>query len=155
MRRWIIIIYFVVLSIGVGLILTLGALVAPVVFNSNSLITENITQFSQGLIMTEIFMRGNYILTFVLIYIVIYEGYDYKRGKRDIILNIATFIAIFTLSLFVFYYSPQIIELQNAHDTNSTLFDTIHKGSELDYKITLVALMTLLLRRFSLLIVKK
>jgi hypothetical protein len=155
MRRYIVIAYLVFLSVMVGLTLTLGVLVAPVVFHAHDLMALPITHYEEGLVMQEIFRRSTYIYMILAIAILIYEVYDFRQGRRDKFVMIAAFVVIYTIMLFVFYYTPEMIALQQAHQTQSEAFDALHKGSELDFKIMLFALVTLLLRRFTQLVRKK
>ncbi len=155
MRRYIVIGYLVLLSVVVGVILTLGALVAPVVFHAHDLMTLPITHYQEGLVMQEIFRRSNYIFMFVALVIAVYEIYDYRHGRRDKIVMISAFIVLYTIMMFVFYYTPEMTLLQQAQQTQSEAFKSLHLGSELDFKIMLVALVTLLLRRFTQLVRKR
>ncbi len=155
MRRYIIIGYLFFLSVSIGMMITLGALTAPVIFKSQLFISETISHFSEGLIMTEIFSRSNTVLLTLVIVIALYEGYDYKEGKRDMMVQSAALAVIFSALLFIYYYTPQIIELQTARDTEGELFKKIHVASEIDYKILLGASLLLVLRRFAALIQKR
>ena len=155
MRRYIVIGYLVFLSVSIGIILTLGALVAPVMFHAHELISQPLTHYSEGLIMQEIFSRTNYIFMALAAAIFSYELYDYRKGQRQIVILMAALMVLFTIAMFVFYYTPDIIALQQAGQTQTDAFKSLHLGSELDFKIMLVSLLVLLLRRFTLLVRKK
>ena len=152
MRRYIVIGYLVALSVTIGLVLTLGILVAPVVFNTQTLITDTLSHFSQGVVMTEIFVRANYWLIMMMSMVVIYEAYDYKMGRKDPYVFVSSLVVVFTIGLFAFYYTPLILEMQAARDTTSDVFKNIHTMSELSYKLLLVGLVVLVLRRFTQLV---
>lgn len=152
MRRYIVIGYLVALSMSIGIVLTLGALVAPVIFTSQELIAQTISHYNQGVIMTEIFSRANYWLLFLLSMVFVYEVYDYKQGRKDATVLASAVVIVFTSALFVFYYTPDILAMQQAYTTQSAAFDAVHKGSELDYKLLLVALVVLVVRRFTQLV---
>ena len=155
MRRYIVIGYLIFISVAIGLILTLGALVAPVVFHSDELIEQAISHYSQGLIMQEIFSRSQYILLALGVAIFAYELYDYRHGKRDGIVLASAFAAVFTIAMFSFYYIPEMIVLQQAQQTDGEAFKSLHLGSELDFKIMLFTLTVLLFRRFTQLVRKR
>ena len=152
MRRYVVISYLILLSTAIGVVLTLGALVAPVVFHSQSLITETLSQYSQGVIMTEIFVRANYFLVFVMGAIIVYEAYDYKMGRKDIVVFVSSALVVLSIALFAFYYTPDILEMQANHTTKSLAFDQVHFSSELDFKVLLIALLSLVVRRFTKLV---
>ena len=154
MRRFFVISYLIVLAMSVGAILVLGVITAPVVFGSDALITETISRYSQGVIMTEIFSRANYWLIFLFSFVFLYEAYDFKMFRRDKIVLISAVVVGFTSVMFVFYYSPDIIAMQLAHQTQTEVFENVHKASELDYKMLLVGLLVLLIRRFTQLVRK-
>lgn len=137
------------------MIITLGALVAPVMFHSEELIEQAISHYSQGLIMQEIFFRSQYILLALGLAIFTYELYDYRQGRRDGIVLASAFAVIFTIGMFSFYYIPEMLVLQQAHQTDTDAFKSLHLGSELDFKIMLFALIILLLRRFTQLVRKR
>ena len=155
MRRYIVIGYLVLLSVMIGLIITLGALVAPVVFHAYDLMTLPITHYDEGLIMQEIFRRSNYIFMALAVAVILYEIYDFRQGRRDKIVMISAFVVFYTIMMFVFYYTPEITLLQQSQQTQTQAFDALHKGSEIDFKIMLFALITLLFRRFTQLVRKK
>ena len=155
MRRYIVIGYLVLLSVMIGLIITLGALVAPVVFHAHDLMTLPITHYDEGLIMQEIFRRSNYIFMALAVAVILYEIYDFRQGRRDKIVMISAFVVFYTIMMFVFYYTPEITLLQQSQQTQTQAFDALHKGSEIDFKIMLFALITLLFRRFTQLVRKK
>lgn len=133
---------------SVAWVIVLGVIVAPVIFHADTLISESISHYSQGVIMTEIFVRSNYWFGLIAVFILAYELYDYFNGRRDVVVQIAAFISLFTITLFLFYYTPDIVSMQLAHETQTEAFNIAHKGSELDFKLLLVALLTLLIRRF-------
>ncbi len=152
MRRYIVIGYLVALAMSVGVVLVLGVIVAPVVFHTETLLAVPLARYDAGLVMTEIFVRSNYWWMAMMIFIALYEGYDYKMGRKDMGVMGSAAVAVATMALFVFYYTPDILSMQAAHTTDTPLFEKVHFGSELDFKILLVALLVLLLRRFGQLV---
>lgn len=155
MRRYIVIAYLVLLSVMAGVIITLGALVAPVMFHAHEYINIAITHYEEGLIMQEIFRRSNYLLGFLALVIFVYELYDYRKGHRDGIVITSAFVIIFTIMMFIFYYTPDMTALQQVGQTQTPAFDALHKGSEIDFKIMLFTLIVLLIRRFTQLVRKR
>lgn len=154
MRRFFVISYLIVLAMSVAWVVVLGVIVAPVIFNSGTLIAETISRYSQGVIMTEIFVRSNLWFGVVALYILGYELFDYFNGRRDTVVQIAAFVSVTTILLFVLYYTPDIVAMQQARMTQTEAFELTHKASEIDFKVLLVALGTLLVRRFMKLVHK-
>jgi hypothetical protein len=144
--------YLITLGLTVGMILALGAFSAPVIFNSNDMLkSELLSHYQMGLIMTEIFVRSNYFLGFATLFISMFEwrSFWYERDK----INTLTFFVIVSVSmLFLFYYTPAIIQMQTISEeaTKSKAFYGMHIGSEIAYKILLVSISLLLYRRLGM-----
>ena len=98
--------------------------------------------------MTENFVRLSYLVNVVLIAVVLYEGYKYKKFERDTITQVATFFVFATGLLFSQYYIPDILTMQMAGEamTQSEAFINTHKGSEIDFKLFSAALLVLIVR---------
>jgi len=150
-ERYVEIAYIVLLGILLGSILTLGIFVAPSIFGSeNILASEVLTKYQEGLIMTSIFLKFNYLLNGVIVSIFLFEGYKYKNGERgDSYLFSVVFVVISTSLLWVDYYTPQILELQSLNETESEIFKNLHFASELDFKILAFAILLLIIKRLS------
>ena len=86
-------------------------------------------------------------------FIIVYESFEYKSMKRDKIAGLSAFIAIFTLLMFSGVYVPKILQMQEEGEkaTQSSAFEAVHMGSEIDFKILAVALIVLFVRRLMLL----
>ena len=141
--------YLILLGATLGAILYAGIVVAPVTFHSEQWLgSEMLSQFQEGLIMTQNFVRLSYLVTFTVIVIALYEGYKYKKFERDTITQIATFFVIATGLMFGYYYLPDIITMQMAGEamTKSEAFIHTHKGSEINIKIFAAALLVLIVR---------
>jgi signal transduction histidine kinase len=141
--------YLITLGVALGMIVAVGALSAPVVFHANDMLgSELLTHYQMGLIMTEIFVRSNYLLGFATLFITIFEwrSFWFERDRVNVIVAIVT---ILTALLFLFYYTPAILEMQRmgAEATQSQAFEGMHIGSEIAYKILLVTIGVLLYRR--------
>ena len=146
--------YLTLLGMGAGGVLILGAFVAPVVFNADSLFNlSQIGRFEEGLIMAEIFRRFTYFLYIIALYIIVYEVYLFKIMQRDKIAFLASSAVIFTIAMFNGVYTPKILALQEQGEEVmlTPAFEALHKASELDFKILLGALLVLLIRRLMLL----
>ncbi len=141
--------YLILLGATLGAVLYAGIVVAPVTFHSEQWLgSEMLSQFQEGLIMTQNFVRLSYLVTFTVIAVALYEGYKYKKFERDTITQIATFFVIATGLMFGYYYLPDIITMQMAGEamTKTEAFVNTHKGSEINIKIFAVALLVLIVR---------
>ena len=152
MKKWIEIGYLMVLGMSLGLVLTLGALVAPVVFHADLYSGVDLSHYQMGLIMTEIFKRSGYVLNVVAIIIILREGYAYKSFERDVIVVPAAVTALLMIFLFTLYYTKAIIAYQQmgASIVSDPKFQALHKGSEIDFMLLALSLALLLGRRLYL-----
>ncbi len=146
--------YLFMLGFACGVILSLGALSAPVIFRDAPIISQGaIDAFQAGQIMTEIFVRASYVLLFVAILIAIYEilSATIHSQKRFLIFGA---IAIAAILLFVLYYLPAIVEIQKQGEeflANSN-FHTLHQQSVWVFYIAFYALIALFASRLLLLL---
>jgi len=148
------IIYLIVLAMSAGGVFVLGVFVAPVVFNADTLFNlSQIGRFEEGLIMAEIFRRFTFWLYVAGLFIVVYEVYLFKIMQRDKVASLSAFTSVFAIAMFNGVYTPKILELQTqgASVMETPAFESLHKASELDFKILLVALLVLVFRRIMLL----
>jgi hypothetical protein len=146
--------YLIMLAATFGGVLVLGALVAPVVFNTDRILVGMLMDnYNAGIIMGEIFHRFAYWLYVVVIGVFLYEAALYKTGQRDAIAFASSAAVVFTSLMFSSVYAPQILAMQalGAEATQSDTFENIHKASEIDFKILAVALLILFIRRLMLL----
>ena len=146
--------YLIVLASVFGAVLTLGAIVAPVIFHSDAYtVGMMLDHYNMGMIMGEIFRRFGYVVYFCVAYIAVYEAFMYKTGERDKILFASSSMAIFSGLMFASVYIPRILEMQHAgaEATRSDTFENLHFASELDFKIFAAALLVLFIRRLMLL----
>ncbi len=143
------IIYFIVIGVTLGATIYAGAVVAPVTFNTDVLFgSQVLTQFQEGMIMAKNFLRLSYAMIVSAIIIAIYEIIKLKSGTKDIYSIIPTTIVVITSLLFAFYFVPEIIQMQSLGEsmTQSTQFQNIHKGSEMNVKILVFAQLFLFIR---------
>lgn len=146
--------YFILLAASFGAVLVLGAIVAPVVFHTDKIVSELlIDNYNAGIIMGEIFHRFSYWVYFLALYVAVYEVAAYKMGQRDAITFGAAVTVLFSALMFSAIYSPKILEMQamGREATQSDTFNNIHIASEIDFKILAVALVVLFVRRLMLL----
>jgi len=146
--------YLVILAASFGGVMTLGVLVAPVVFNPNTLLVDvTLDRYNSGMLMSEIFARFSSWLYAVAIVVALYEAMWYKKGQRDALSFASAFIVIASSLLFSAVYVPKILAMQalGSEATQSDTFANIHIASEIDFKILAVALVVLFIRRLMLL----
>jgi len=146
--------YLLVLAASFGGVLVLGALVAPVVFHTDSLpVNILIDKYNAGIVMAEIFHRFSYWLYVVVLYVAVYESIAYKTAKRDAIILASASLVLFASLMFSVVYAPKILSMQ-ALGREATLSDTfvnIHLAAEIDFKLLAVSLLVLFIRRLMLL----
>ena len=151
--KWVDIFYLILLGATLGLVLTLGVIVAPVIFNSNHYLNQQLlTHYQMGLLMTSIFLKGNYWLNTTAIAILLREGYAYKSFQRDKIILPSAATAVAMIFLFTLFYTKEIITLQAQGEeaTASKTFQSLHDASELTFKLLALSLFLLLARRLYL-----
>lgn len=141
--------YLILLGVMLGAGLFAGVVVAPVTFNTASWLgAEVLTHYQEGQIMTENFVRLSYLINFMVVIVVLYEGYKYKMGERDRLTLVATFFVVATGLMFAHYYLPDILAMQQmgeAHTQTDTFVNT-HKGSEINFKVFAAALLVLMIQ---------
>lgn len=141
--------YLMFLSAVLGMMLYAGIVVTSVTFNTDLYIgAELLTQFQEGQIMTENFLRLSYVVNVLIIVVVLYEGYKFKMFERDTVTKVASFFVLATGLLFSQYYIPDIISMQEQGEamTQSVAFLNTHKGSEINSKIFALALLVLIVQ---------
>lgn len=141
--------YLILLGMVLGAGLFAGVVVAPVTFHTEQWLgSEVLTQFQEGLIMTENFLRLSYAVTLLVVAVALYEGYKYKKFEREKVTLIATFFVVCTGLLFSYYYIPDILAMQGqgAQVTQSAAFVNTHKGSEINFKLFSLALLVLIVQ---------
>lgn len=141
--------YLLLLSAVLGAGLFAGIVVAPVTFHTEQWLgAEILTQFQEGQIMTENFLRLSFLVNVLIVLVVLYEGYKFKKFERDTVTQVATFFVLGTGLLFSQYYIPDIIAMQEqgVEATKSVAFINTHKGSEINFKIFSFALLILIVQ---------
>ena len=146
--------YLIILAASFGAVMVLGAVVAPIIFNTDKILVDMVMDnYNSGMIMGEIFHRFSYWVYFIAVSVILYEAALYKTGKRDAIAFGAAATVIFSSMMFSGVYAPQILAMQalGREATQSDTFENIHIASELDFKILALSLLILFVRRLMLL----
>lgn len=145
--------YLLILGASIGAILgsTFSAasiFSAPQILDSANAALDGLSTFHSGLIMSQIFVKTNFLLLFCSAFIVLFEIYSCAKEKA-LLSPILGVISIAAILIFALYFSPNIIEAQNlgAQGTQSEEFNSLHEGSVIAYKIALFALVGLFLVR--------
>ena len=140
----------------IGTELTLGILVAPVIFFPQSIIGEGVlTHFMSGQMMTKIFLKFNYVLLFVSAFVAVSELFDLRK-KLAFSLKFSTLMLSFlnlALALsFVFIFTPFIVQAQGlgTDATQTAEFAKMHSASEYVMKVMLVLQLILFFVKFKI-----
>ena len=150
--------YLLTIGMTVGAVLILGAFVAAVVFHSEVYLTiPLLSRYEEGKIMGEIFRRFTYWGYIMAIIIVGYEVARFKVMQIDRVSILSALGSVGTLLLFSGVYSPKMLEFQQLGELAmmNNSFESLHKASEIDFKIMLVMLLVLFGRRAYLMVVKR
>lgn len=150
--------YLLCLGTIIGGIIACGALSAPVIFNASQYLATleitDITRYASGILMTEIFVRFNYLLNAMAIFILVYEllAFNISSKKSLFLLGIGIF-SVVLIFLFTMYYTPAIIAAQvdGAAATATDEFGSLHTQSEMIFQILLISLSASFLWRVYLL----
>jgi len=140
--------YIITLGLTLGAGLLAGIVVAPTIFNSELLLgSELLSQFQEGLLMTQVFKSLTYLVNFMVLFVIIYEVIKWKSFESDKWTTMATFLVVASGLLFTSYYTPDIIQIQMAGEamTQTPAFENTHKGSELDFKLFAFSTLALLI----------
>ncbi len=149
--------YLLLVGMTAGSVLILGVFVAAVVFHSELYLTTTLlSRFEEGQIMGEIFRRFSYWGYFMAAVITVYEISRYKVMQIDKVAILSALGSVGTLLLFSAVYTPKILAYQaRGENTMDETFETLHKASEIDFKILLLMLLILFGRRAYLMAVKR
>lgn len=149
--------YLLFLGMSAGAVLVLGVIVAAVVFHSEMFLTlPLLSRYEEGKIMGEIFRRFSYWGYAMALFIILYELYRYKLMQIDKIAILSAMVAVASALMYAAVYVPKILEYQSlGEEAIDEGFEALHKASEIDFKILLVALLVLFGRRAYLMAVKR
>jgi hypothetical protein len=132
------IIFIILLGTTLGAGLLAGIVVAPTIFHSEVLLgSELLTRFQEGLLMTQVFERLAYVVNLLVLMVILYEIVKFKAFESSRWSIIFSFLVAASGLLFTSYYIPQILEMQAGGEamTQSQIFENVHKGSELNFKL--------------------
>ncbi|QQW78885.1 DUF4149 domain-containing protein [Helicobacter pylori] len=143
-------VYLLLLGILGGSLITLGMMVAPIVFKAPSILPEfNLTLFESGKLMSQIIVRFNFLLGAIGFVVLLYEIISFIYDKRSLVyLILGVAIGVLCL-LFVFYYTPYILNAQKVGEAaiQSTEFARSHAQIEWLFKELLVLVCALFFLR--------
>jgi hypothetical protein len=140
--------YIITLGTVLGAGLLAGIVVAPTIFHSELLLgLELLSQFQEGLLMTQVFERLAYAVNFLVILVILYEVIKYKAFESDRWSLLTTFLVVSTGLLFTSYYIPDILQMQQQGEavTNGKIFENVHFASEINFKIFAFSTLALLI----------
>lgn len=149
--------YLLLVGMTAGAVLVLGVFVAAVVFHSELFLSVPLlSRFEEGKIMGEVFRRFSYWGYVMAAVIVVYEISRYKVMQIDKIAMLSALGSVATLLLFSAVYTPKILAYQALGENGiDEGFEALHKASEIDFKILLITLTVLFVRRAYLMAVKR
>lgn len=139
-------IYIFIIAALIGIELSLGALVAPVVFFPQQIIGEGVlSHFQSGQLMSEIFARYGGILIAVSVICLVFEMINFNNNKSQsfrlrLSTLMLTLVNIILALLFVLYFTDYVINAQKigAEATTTQEFAQIHAVSEWCMKLIVV-----------------
>ncbi|MGL2836168.1 DUF4149 domain-containing protein [Helicobacter pylori] len=150
MKKFGLVVYLLLLGILGGSLITLGMMVAPIVFKAPSILPEfNLTLFESGKLMSQIIVRFNFLLGTIGFVVLLYEIISFIYSKRSLVYLILG-VAIGALCLlFVFYYTPYILNAQKVGEVTlqSAEFARSRTQSEWLFKELLVLVCALFFLR--------
>ena len=145
------VVYLAMLGIAIGVEIAAGAFIAPVIFFPQKYLGDGVlSHFQSGILMTQVFLKTNMLLSIVALYSLIFEITSWvKKNKNDIFSTICALLGVGLSAVFVFYHTPFIVEAQaqGALATATEAFNTMHKQSEVVMKSLMVIQLSLLFRR--------
>ena len=139
-------IYIFIIAALIGIELSLGALVAPVVFFPQQIIGEGVlSHFQSGKLMSEIFVKYGGILIAVSVICLVFEMINFNNNKSQsfrlrLSTLMLTLVNIILALLFVLYFTDYVISAQKigAEATMTPEFAQIHAASKWCMKLIIV-----------------
>ncbi|RAZ57210.1 DUF4149 domain-containing protein [Campylobacter hyointestinalis] len=139
--------YLFLLALIIGVEISIGAFLAPVLFFPAKYIGEGVLSlFQSGQLMTQVFLKYNTLLIAVCLVSIIYELINLIKNKEDSFnfkfsAFMLSFIVLGLASSFAFYFTPYIVNAQSLGELATTTndFARIHKASEIVMKIMIIA----------------
>ena len=140
--------YIILLGALLGASIYARAVVAPTIFHSEKFFDgEIISNFQEGLLMTNNFDKLGTFVTIMVFFALFYEATKWKSFESDRWTLLSLFFFVTSGLLFSGYYIPDIIsmQLQGEAITQSEKFKNVHFASEFDFKLFSVATLALLM----------
>ncbi|CUU69635.1 DUF4149 domain-containing protein [Campylobacter hyointestinalis] len=139
--------YLFLLALIIGVEISIGAFLAPVLFFPAKYIGEGVLSiFQSGQLMTQVFLKYNMLLIAVSLVSIIYELINLIKNKEDSFnfkfsAFMLSFIVLGLASSFAFYFTPYIVNAQSLGELATTTndFANVHKTSEIVMKIMIIA----------------
>ena len=153
MKKFMTAFYVFMLCCSIAIIFILGSFVAPTIYHTERIHgVQLLSHYDAGLLMSQIFVKSNYILLITLATIIFYDGMRIFKRKSNSLVAALAGISALGLAAHIFFFTPKVLEYQAAGEMATKLdtFTTIHKLSEADFKFTLAALICLVFVRLSL-----
>lgn len=141
--------YLLLIGVALGAIVACGVFSAPVIFRAPAIAPNlEITLFQSGILMTSIFIKLNFLLNLLAIFILFYEILSMRVNKAKVAPFLG-FCSIIFILLFTLYYTPYIASAQNLGEEGITnlAFDAIHTQSVYVFKALMVSLLLLFIIR--------
>ncbi len=141
--------YLLFVGVSLGTIFASGALCAPTIFRAASIAHGlEITVFQSGVLMTNIFVKLNFMLNALALVILVYEMLSWRIGGAKLA-PILGFVSIILIFLFTLYYTPYILEAQKIGEDGiaSLAFQGMHEQSVLVFKTLMISLCLLFIVR--------
>jgi len=146
-------VYLLTIGSSIGVLLALGIFVAPVIFKSHLLLPHlPLSHYDMGIVMTQIFVKANFLLFMTACIIALFELYESrfqaKKSSLSLLFGSLSIIAIF---LFTLYYTPYILNTQRLGEeaTQTEAFASMHAQSVLTFKLLALSLIGLFVSRLT------
>ena len=136
--------YILLLGAGVGCIIAC-VFAAATIFKAGEFLPQ-LSISDSGLLMGKIFLKSNVFFNILAGVIIVYELLTFWSAQLFNFSNQRRFwaliggINVIMIFLFTLYYTPYIMEAQALGNIATPEFDSMHKQSELVFKILLVGL---------------
>lgn len=146
--------YLLLLAALIGIEVSIGAFVAPTIFYPQNIIGDGIlTHFQSGQLMTNIFLKFNYVLIAVSVLAFVYELFSLRLNTKFALKFSSFMFSFINLALalsFVFYFTPYVLNAQALGEagTATAEFFQMHKASEFVMKVMMVAQILLFFIKF-------
>lgn len=144
--------YIFILCAAASVIFLLGSFVAPTIFHTERILgVALLSHYDAGLLMSQIFVKSNYILLITMLTIAFYDGMRIFKRRSNALISTLAGISVLTLGIHIFFLTPKIVEFQAAGEfaTKSDSFATLHTLSEANFKLALFCIISLALMRLA------